>query len=312
MEAFMRFFGRQGWGRSLLLITAVVVVGAVCVSNGDKPSNLVGQWIFADGYRNSKVPEKSVELFSNGTGVVDGISVTWKVENKRLMILTSSIGIVTDYKVSGYELVFTYDNEESATFVKKEMLEEYKKKKEEEKKKEVEERIEKVSGYFTDSRNGQKYRIVNINGKTWMAQNLNYQTGNSWCYENNNSNCEKYGRLYDWNTAKTACPAGWHLPSRNERNYLEKETGGNMALKSIYGWDGNNNGTDAFGFSTLPGGCRGTDGSFNGVGKSDTWWTATEDGGDIAWGQVWGCGGFVAQGLVDKDFGLSVRCVADN
>jgi uncharacterized protein (TIGR02145 family) len=43
-----------------------------------------------------------------------------------------------------------------------------------------------------------------------MAENLNYQpeTGKSWCYNDSDSYCEKYGRLYDWEAAMKVCPAG--------------------------------------------------------------------------------------------------------
>ena len=88
------------------------------------------------------------------------------------------------------------------------------------------------SGTFTDSRNGKKYRTVVIGGKRRMAENLNYPTqniGNSWCYDENNSNCNKYGMLYDWNGARTSCPSGWHLPSREEWNDLVSKAGGSTA-----------------------------------------------------------------------------------
>jgi len=161
-----------------------------------------------------------------------------------------------------------------------------------------------------------------------MAQNLNYQTGNSWCYNNDNSNCEKYGRLYDWETAKTACLKGSHLPTGKEwktlalvadngwgsaRDGVVSEMAGKI-LKSVYGWDGKGNGTDEFGFSALPSGMRG-DGRFEGDGDWSGWWTAST---------VWtpykdqppysieiGTGDEVYGRGKSSSYGYSVRCVAD-
>jgi uncharacterized protein (TIGR02145 family) len=172
---------------------------------------------------------------------------------------------------------------------------------------------------LTDRRDGQKYRMVRIGNQVWMAENLNYQTGNSWCYGNDNSNCEKYGRLYDWNTAMKVCPAGWHLPSNQEWADLvsvagDRETAG-KALKSTSDWgEGSGFSTDSYGFSALPGGSRHLNGSFNGnVGRAGSWWTATEKiHGNPSRRYMDKGRNWVRDEGLGKSNASSVRCLQDN
>jgi len=109
---------------------------------------------------------------------------------------------------------------------------------------------------FTDPRDGKIYKIVRIGSQTWMAENLNYECEGSKFYNNDPANGEKYGRLYDWETAKKACPPGWHIPSKDAWRTLVDYVGGSdisgRRLKAKSGWC-INTGTDDFGFSALPG-----------------------------------------------------------
>jgi len=170
-------------------------------------------------------------------------------------------------------------------------------------------------GTFTDGRDGQKYKTVVIGGKKWMTQNLNYETDSSWCYENKESNCRKYGRLYAWNAAKKACPIGWKLPDTTDWNRLEKTAGGDGAgkmLKSNGGWYKNGNGTDNYGFSALPGGLRYSDGNFICAISHGYWWTVTENGSNAYDRSIYSGDDMVDDEYNGKNYGFSVRCIADN
>jgi uncharacterized protein (TIGR02145 family) len=198
---------------------------------------------------------------------------------------------------------------------------------------------------FTDHRNGRVYRIVKINGQVWMAENLNYAAEGSKCYgeeggevtsyENGSpirttlsnaevqTNCKKYGRLYNWKTALNACPAGFHLPSDMEWRKLEDYVGGwEMAgtkLKSSIGWKRFKDvpvGTDEYGFLALPGGFGNFDDGFQNAGANGYWWSTTED-------DVWSKDRYALSRYIfydeesafravnDKTYLFSVRCVAD-
>jgi uncharacterized protein (TIGR02145 family) len=155
---------------------------------------------------------------------------------------------------------------------------------------------------MTDSRDGQTYKTVTIGTQTWMAENLNYKTDSSFCYNNVESNCAKYGRLYTWAAAvgklesecgygytctlpsgniQGVCPNGWHLPSKAEWETLFNAVGGQSTagkvLKSTSGWYDNGNGTDSFGFSALPAGYRYSNGDYNDEGVLALFWSSTEN-----------------------------------
>jgi uncharacterized protein (TIGR02145 family) len=157
---------------------------------------------------------------------------------------------------------------------------------------------------------GQTYKIVIIGKQTWMAENLNYNAKGSKCYQENDSNCKKYGRLYDWETAKKVCPSGWHLPSEKEWDVLPEY----KHLKAKEGWKKNSNGTDDFGFSAFPGGYGNSDGSFSSASDFGSWWSSSEYGNGRVYVSGMGYDGYddeVFWNSYGKDFLLSVRCVKD-
>ena len=157
---------------------------------------------------------------------------------------------------------------------------------------------------------------MEIGSQTWMAQNLNYTPtsapDSSWCYNNDTSYCTTYGRLCDYTTALTACPAGWHLPTTTDWDTLEAKVGGisvaGAALMSKADWGVM--GTDTYGFSALPGG--GYNGSqFSSAGTDGNWWTATLTGSNAYYQDMYQGHANVYIYPKDPTWGFSVRCIMD-
>lgn len=93
------------------------------------------------------------------------------------------------------------------------------------------------SGSFIDERDNQTYNWVKIDGKIWMAQNLNFEPEDKSagvCYGGRSSNCDEYGRLYHpqdmvkSNYSDGYAPKGWHIASEKEWSDLLKALGGDV------------------------------------------------------------------------------------
>ncbi|MDR2577542.1 MAG: leucine-rich repeat protein [Chitinispirillales bacterium] len=184
-------------------------------------------------------------------------------------------------------------------------------------------------GSFVDDRDDRCYRTVQIGEQTWMAENLHYAgaDGNlGACYDNDPAHCDTYGRLYDWSAVMNGasssssnpsgvrgiCPAGWHVPGRDEWSALISFVGSlsGTQLKSASGWNNGNNGTDVHGFSALPGGGRRADGSFENAGSFGYWWSTTENSSTVsALGRYVGESTEMGMGWYNKAIGFPLRCV---
>lgn len=72
----------------------------------------------------------------------------------------------------------------------------------------------------------QEFKTVKIGNQVWMANNFNVNVPGSWAYNEDPDMEAKYGRLYTWEAAQKACPAGWHLPTLQEWMELVDFLGG--------------------------------------------------------------------------------------
>ncbi len=208
------------------------------------------------------------------------------------------------------------------------------------------------SGTFTDLRDGHIYKWQRftvsigapVRNPVYMAENLAYKpsSGNSWCYLDLEENCDKYGRLYSWETAMDGapssqkhpsgvqgiCPEGWHLPSLQEWETLTENAKYKNTYMNLTGWnsEGTTVPTNKSGFSALPAGFRYAEESsddngnviwFNGEGFAASFWSSTklEIQFAIAWtidntSEDFGADKF-ARSTMNIDGGASIRCVQD-
>lgn len=176
---------------------------------------------------------------------------------------------------------------------------------------------------FTDPRDGKVYPTVIIGNQEWMAENLAYipSSGNYWAYENDETNVDIYGYLYDWPTALTVCPTGWQLPGNRDwaelTYYLggESVAGGKLKATGTTYWNSPNTGaTNETGFTALPGGNHGMGEAFFSIGQYGHWWSATEFSANhpmYAWSRFvhYNSSYLYSYDFNDKELGFSVRCL---
>ncbi len=206
---------------------------------------------------------------------------------------------------------------------------------------------------------GRTYAYSTIGRQTWMSENLaylpsvsSYKVGSNdkpyyyiYGYDGNNvdsakatANYKKYGVLYNWKAAATACPSGWHLPGQDEMNILTdyltnygygRGGFGNRIAKSMtstQGWElsiypgtpGNeptiNNQS---GFNVIPGGqCYSLPvGVSTNIGKGAIFWSATENVRDPSYAfslvLFYSKDNANPYPNADKKNGFSVRCLKD-
>ena len=192
-------------------------------------------------------------------------------------------------------------------------------------------------GTLKDTRDGQTYRTVVVNGQTWMAENLNYarhSIGESLCFNEDSTNCDLYGRLYSREAAfsstkcvykgrcelgnghiRGVCPSGWHIPSYAEaeslRDFVQKKS---TALRSAKGWGERiEPGTDIYGLSFVGAGSlwpnNGT--SFKYMNISEHIWVYEPSTNSSYLSIGWENDKVAVDGFTTFPIHISVRCISD-
>jgi uncharacterized protein (TIGR02145 family) len=172
---------------------------------------------------------------------------------------------------------------------------------------------------LVDTRDSKSYKCTKIGTQTWMAENLSYNATGSKCYGEGELKiigfdddynrieapkytpaeiqdyCNKYGRLYNYETAKeAACPSGWRLPSSTDWDKLvnfvcDAENLVECGMYTSYlfylqdSWNSYSN--DKYGFSALRGGYGEYEDGYYGYTEaydsfydsgSGVWWSSTD------------------------------------
>lgn len=122
---------------------------------------------------------------------------------------------------------------------------------------------------FIDKRDGNVYRTISVAGVIWMGENLKFKAKDGAAYfDNDKNNDQSYGMLYQWNTAKGACPTGWHLPSGAEFKALVDHFDQKESWRKIA--------SDSSSFGIQLGGMQDFEGTFSEMEESGYYWTSTE------------------------------------
>lgn len=205
-----------------------------------------------------------------------------------------------------------------------------------------------TTGPVTDI-DGNVYQTTAIGNQSWITSNLKttkYTDGtpittglseDQWAsttsgaysvYNNNPTNNDVYGKLYNWyavTDSRNLCPTGFHPPSIDEWNILADNlggysiAGGKMKEIGLTHWNSPNAGaTNSSGFTALPHGTRTPNTnigavSFNGLGALGGYWlTFNYNSQDGAFSIIFSSTANLGTvGSNKKVTGWAVRCLRD-
>lgn len=194
---------------------------------------------------------------------------------------------------------------------------------------------------------GITYNTVLIGDQCWIKENLNIGTMihgdldmqdngiiEKYCYENDESNCEIYGGLYQWDEimhysnvegTQGICPPGWHIPTEEEwctltmfiDTAVDCQIYGNSGINACekmkaidYWYEFCGKRKDVFGFSALPGGEHEYSNIFNSLEFSAEFWSSTAQDDFYAWCRLLEC--YEDQIIRESGYimdAFSVRCI---
>ena len=164
---------------------------------------------------------------------------------------------------------------------------------------------------------------------------INLSTGAYAVYDDNESNADTYGYLYNWYAVDTGnlAPEGWHVPTDDEIKQLEMYLGMSQEEADDIGYRGTNEGSKlagmadlwndgnlvnnpefgTSGFNLLPGGYRSSsNGGCSSMGYTGYFWSSTEYSNYNAWHRrLYYDYSEVHRYDTNKRYGFSVRCIRD-
>ena len=176
-----------------------------------------------------------------------------------------------------------------------------------------------------------------INGMDNPANNVDIE---KYCYDNQETNCDDLGGLYQWGemmqyvtdeSTQGICPDGFHLPSDDEWKVLEGNVDSRFGLgvaewdkyaargydaafrlKTTFGYISDGYGADTYGFHGFPSGYRSSVGTFSYLGSMAMYWTSSEYITDVGTSRELIYNYFkISRGSYADVFGLGVRCLKD-